>query len=222
MALLMCAHKNHAASPSVKEGEKPPEGGGGKVPEVNIEELTIRAERAGDLEKKTSMLRDTLKSLFPDQNFDGDNIFSAAGSIGSRCEFAEKELARITKKIEHVGKTLEELYPKRCVEGETCLSLAEKIIREHAEKVQGKPGAVNIVEGASVQIIGKDGKGTHEAFVIGVIEERGEVCLFGQPPRVLPLKEVRALKRGFPISEGELKVRNDAFPAKTWDVRPKD
>lgn len=231
-ALVICANApaKNAASKQISGETSSPGGSASPAPTITPAEIAQLREQAAlnseykgkfeSLNGRVLSLNSTLKSL--GLITEGVDTLSTAEIvarelIGARSDLAEN--AQLVEKAENLQKVLETLFPRRCTKDETVLGLAEKIIREHAEKCEGKPAASNLVEGCSAIDQGDDGKGVQSVYVIGVSVEREEAVIYGTTPRILPLKRLKPVRRGLPISDSERKQRDDTWPAKTWDVR---
>lgn len=228
-ALVICANApaKNAASKQIS-GEAPGQGGTSSAPTpAEIAQLREQAALAGEfkgkfesLEGRVLSLNSTLKSL--GLISDGVDTLSTAEIVARELKGARNDLAenaKLVESAEKLQKTLEALFPTRCKNDETVLGLAEKIVREHAEKCQGKPAASNLVEGCSAIDQGDDGKGVQSVYVIGVSVAREEAVIYGTTPKIVPLKRLKPVRRGLPISDSERKQRADTWPDKTWDVR---
>lgn len=240
-ALVMCQNapaKNAANSASKSiAGETTTPGGGGSGGKseqlitpaelMQLREQAALGEKAAEFKSsldsvnsRIGSFRTTLENLGLIK--ENQDALSVGADVARELNVAKHDLAdnaKLVESAEKLQKTLETLFPKRCNTGETVLGLAEKIVREHAEKCEGKPAAGNLVEGCSAIDGGDDGKGVQSVYVIGVSVEREEVVIYGTTPRIIPLKRLKPVRRGLPISDSERKQRADAWPDKTWDTR---
>lgn len=135
---------------------------------------------------------------------------------------AKSDLALQSERVASLADAITKYFPDRiAAENESAIQLAEKLLREYAEKSVGKTASNEIVEGGSAAFKPKEGEKANpgEVYVLGVNRAKNIAAVFGNPPRLLPLDQLVPLKRGYPIADHEVTLREKTFPGATWDVR---
>lgn len=209
IAASIVLFKNNTPAASAKEGATAVAGASPTPPEVSdpivIELGKLKTDLEGVRRENERLSKENLELL------------TAPGGNNKQLERAAEDL----------GKTILELLPNEVREDEGVFDLATRLITDFAPTIKeiraGKYAGTQPngpVEGGSAILTKKNGKPANESvYVIGVSAERKEAVLYSTPPRIVPLGDLKPVKRGHPITREEQIMREKQFPGVTWDAR---